>query len=188
MDCPQCGYVLDPFENSCPKCAKTGRAAISTVAAAPAPPVMASPPVATPQPVTPQPVPRQVRRPAPPKERYEPPLGWFLTILLWVVGGLNVVVMILLIIVSIVAHYLGGSNNPGAMAFFLAIIPGIRMAACIGMLRGGRWGFWLFCVFSVIPVGLSIMMGNMNIFTFIFDALPALVIFFLALGKMNELE
>jgi len=24
MDCPQCGYVMDPFEKECPRCARTG--------------------------------------------------------------------------------------------------------------------------------------------------------------------
>ncbi|OPZ81271.1 MAG: hypothetical protein BWY76_03083 [bacterium ADurb.Bin429] len=188
MDCPQCGYVMDPFESTCPKCAKAGRTGAATAA-----PAVAAPPVAPqyqppPEPAKSMPAPKQIRRPQP-RDTYEPPLGWFLTILLWIVAGLNGLGLLFLLIGSLVVHSLtSGEGGAGAIALFLAIIPGIRMAACIGMLRGGRWGFWLFCVFSVIPVGLSIMTGNMTIWRFIFDALPALLIFFLALGKMDELE
>jgi len=178
---------MDPFERACPKCAKAGRAAAGPAVAAPPVAPQYQPP---PEPARPQPAPRQIRRPQP-RETYDPPLGWPLTILLWVVAVVNGLGLLVLVIGALVAHVaFGGGGGAGVwtIALFFAIAPGIRVAACIGMLRGGRWGFWLFCVFSVIPVGLAFMFGSMTIWRFIFDALPALLIFFLALGKMDELE
>jgi len=42
MQCPNCGYVMQPFENTCPRCARLG-------------PPKPAPPPATPQPVQPTP-------------------------------------------------------------------------------------------------------------------------------------
>lgn len=141
MDCPQCGYVFAPFETNCPRCAK----------------LKAQSPVMTPVTVTRQDsemtnildnvVPKvevdvvQKRTRQKNEDRYEPDIGWSLAITLWILLAIYGLGGLLFLLTSSI--YVVGC--------------GVAIAACIAMLNGRRWGFYLYCVFSIGPAILNVL-------------------------------
>jgi hypothetical protein len=60
MECPQCGYVLDPFEKECPKCKRLREQPVAVKEPMPQFSAIAAPQPAVPPP-TPQPTPPPVK-------------------------------------------------------------------------------------------------------------------------------
>jgi len=119
-------------------------------------------------------------------------LGWPLTICLWIAIGLNGLTAILLLIMALLSETEGSS-----LAAILAIFaPGIRLVGVIGILRCQRWGFYVFCFFVAVPIFFALLVNGIGWLVsdiegwleLCLNIIPSLLIFFLTLGKFNELE
>ena len=188
MDCPQCGYVMDAFQQECPRCARTGGKPPAAVA-----PVESREAVATRVKTAAKDTASQfkvvplIKLP----KMEEPELGWTLTISLWVAIGLNGLLALILLLIGLLAS---GGNL--LIAILGAFIPGVRLIGALGILRSQRWGFWLFTIFAVVPVFLALMFngagwlvsdikGYLELFL---NVIPSVLIFFLTLAKWSEFE
>lgn len=103
MDCPQCGYVLDPFQKECPRCARTGGKA----PAATAPATSSAQQVKT---VARDAASQFKAEPLIRLKMEEPELGWALAASLWsiiVIDGLLLLVLFFCIVFYL-SRYLGG--------------------------------------------------------------------------------
>ncbi|MHB0936743.1 MAG: hypothetical protein ACYDCO_26895 [Armatimonadota bacterium] len=191
MDCPQCGYVMAPFEAKCPRCARLGGKAAQS---SPEPEEQSEPPAARMKTAAKDTASQFQAVPLiklPKMQVDEPELGWTLTISLWIVIGLNGLLSIILLAMGLLTS--GGSI---LLAMLAAFGPGVRLVGALGILRCQRWGFWVFAVFAVIPVCWMLLFNGVAwLFTDIkgwlelcLNVLPSLLIFFLSLAKWGEFE
>ena len=266
MECPRCGFVLDPFMTECPRCA---REQARPVARAPAkhtesfvrkecpfcgslidqfeevcprcsmldeaPPRVINPPEDVPGPKTPRKLcifcdsyldpltnecpqcsPPPVAASAPPLKKIaavardtaksieivpwirlpsleDPELGWALTVLLWCVIMLNGATIAFWVAAAVGIQLLYNSDNVthvvGMQMFSHIFNPSLRLVGTIGILRLHRWGFYIFCLFSVWPAVMAIAFpSGDNPILLLLDIVPALMIFVLALAKWDRLE
>ena len=211
MDCPKCGYILDPFESSCPRCARLGDKAAPGAATATAPPPAKDQAVvdainkiapkvqanAVPQAnVAQQQVPGQppIRRPRQEVIATGPVLGWPLTILLWIYAGLLGLYLLSFTIRMILLQSSISDSNLSSMIGGAGLIvigaPLLVFCAIIAMLRCKLWGFWVFTIFTILPIILAYIFIGMNIVSIILTifAAPAIAIFVLAITKYDEFD
>jgi hypothetical protein len=177
MDCPKCGYVLDPFQASCPKCARTPA---STTDELPIQKVAVMP-----TPMMPAPPPHRPQQPSPHLQQFvrdEPELGWPLTILLWIVIGC----CLLPLLPVLLALVLRGSFSP--LAFVVLIVCTLQVIPLFAMLRCQRWGFYLYCIFAVAPAVYSIFFGLGFVLQNIASIAFAIAIFILVLSKWDRFD
>ncbi|MHB9025755.1 MAG: hypothetical protein ACYC7E_16565 [Armatimonadota bacterium] len=184
MECPQCGYVMDDFQTTCPRCARMG---VTNVAVAEREKV-----IAPGDDVPAETSVRTFQREAP--IRFVPTQGWPLYIALWIVILLNGYLVTLNVCAYFDVNLPGMAPLSDRKAFFLMLFPGffpaVRLISAIGMLRAQQWGFYVFCVFSVIPAVLTLMSG-VKAFTpreMILNVIPAIVVFFLALARWQDFD
>jgi len=211
MDCPQCGYVMDPFEEECPRCKRLGTKAgvappAGTRTQPPAEPALSSMPAPPPSASAPRPatlgtqatnVARdtvQSMRPEPLFNIDAPDIGWPLTILLWIVIIFNSLVVAVVILGAIgVQLFLNNdqaTHAVGALMWLILLVPAVQLISAIAMLRCQRWGFYLYCLFVVGPVFLGLMLHGIptNYLRLAIETIPAVGIFILVLSKWDMFE
>jgi len=189
MDCPQCGYVMDPFEQKCPRCARLGAKAPPAAVAVEAPKET----LATRLKSATQDTASQFKAVPLIKlpKMEEPELGWTLTVSLWITIGLNGLITLILLIAGLVI-----ARGNIFLVMLSALSPGACLIAALALLRSQRWGFWLYTLFAVIPIFWMLMANGIgwlfeNIIgwlVLLLFVLPSLCIFFLVLGKWGDFE
>ena len=202
MVCPKCGYVLDPFEKDCPRCA---RRPASPPAHRPSS-FADEPHTAEPPPPPGVPLASKITEAAQDTAKSievvplvrlpgidEPDLGWPLAIFLWLVMALNGAIIVYWVAAAIGVQLIFNSeeatHTAGMTMFFFIFNPSLRLLGAIGLYRGMRWGFYLFCLFSVLPAFWDLMANGLNNpVKFALEIVPALAIFMLALVKWDRLE
>jgi len=182
---------MGPFETKCPRCVRLGEKA----AQAPSEPEEPKEALATRVKTAAQDTASQFQAvpliKLPKVQVEEPELGWTLTVALWIVIGLDGLLTAGLFIAGLITS--GGSIF---IALFSALGPGVCLVGAIGILRSQRWGFWLFSIFAVVPVILQLLFNGVGwlissvtgLLVLFLVVLPSLIIFFLCLGKWDELE
>lgn len=186
MECPKCGYMLDPFEASCPRCARQHTPGATAVQPEPSP--QHAEVLKTLDALEPRLQQRAARQPAP--IRYAPTLGWPLTIALWLLIAYHGLLFgaVVLLAVGIQAMNPGDKHVGVPLLVFFGTFPGMNLAGAIGMLRCQRWGFYLFMVFTVGPLSLLLLLGAHFNWFGLFGICFSALVFLLVLGKFNELE
>lgn len=185
MECPTCGYVMDAFDSHCPRCARLGeQAKTPAVQQAERQEV-----VETVDQMMPRLQARAAMRPQP--IRYAPPLGWPLTILIWLALVFNGLFLLVLTI-GIIAYQhkttsQADSSAVGGVGLLVAFFPAINIISLIAILRCQRWGFWVYTVFTVLPAVSTLLTRSLNIPLLILLA-PAIAIFILALTRWDEFD
>jgi len=206
MDCPKCGYILDPFESSCPRCARLGDKAAPGAATATAPPPAKDQAVvdaiskiapkvqggAVPQ----QQVPGQppIRRPRQEVIATGPPLGWPLTILLWIYVVLLGLYVLGFSIMMILAQSAIRDANTSSMLGGVGLIyiggPVLMLLAVIAMLRCKLWGLWFITITTVGPLVLEMIFAGFSVLTIIslIFCAPSIAIIILGFMKYEEFD
>lgn len=188
MDCPRCGYAMDPFDIECPRCMRLGPQAVATRA-----PVPSNPPL---EPESFRQSPPHLAGQAPderivlPPLRYVPPLGWLLTITLWVAliiqGAFLGAVTLAAIGVQVLYH-----DDPHAgipILIVLGLFPAVRLVSLMFLLRCQRWAFYLFLCFTAAPLFWNLMIGRaFHPFDWVNLAIT-LIIVVMSLAKWKEFE
>jgi len=176
---------MDPFEKTCPRCARLGAKAPAAAVAVEEPKeALATRVKDTASQFKAVPL---IKLP----KMEEPELGWTLTISLWITIGLNGLITLTALVVGLVVF-----RAPLFLILLSTLSPSVCLIAAIALLRSQRWGFWLYTIFAVIPIFMSLMRNGIG---WLFDniigwlvlllfVLPALCIFFLVLGKWGEFE
>lgn len=210
MDCPKCGYVLDPFETSCPRCARLGDKAAPGAATATAPrpakdqavadaigkiaPTVQSNAAPQARVAQQQPAPGQppIRRPRQEVVQTGPVLGWPLTILLWsyiVILGLYILGFAALMILaqsSIQDENL--SSQLGGAGLIYIGGPVLMLCAVIAMLRGKLWGLRFITFTTLGPLILAYATSGVTPKTIIMTIFFSPSIAIIILGFMHSDE
>lgn len=181
MECKQCGYVMQEYEAECPRCSRLK----AKGAAVPGPRQAAA--AAGPA------VPRYMtqREPIPDGPEY----GWPLTILIWTVLLMNGGEVLFYMLVM----FLGLGANAGAftVGLLMNFSPIIGIVALIYILKGQRWGVYVYAGRAVMPAFMGLMfMGTMEgsggilskLLILVVDILPALAIFVMVMNRWDQFE
>jgi len=178
MECPECGYMMDAFETDCPRCARR-RQQPAAGDTPPAAPVLDR-------------VKNTVEGLSTSFELFscwravlqflnrfiridEPELGCALTLVLWLVSGLNILLAFV--------YQFGGSGNMICMT----AIP--RAIGSIVLLQGYRWALYLFMLGSVASTVLTLAMTPSDeIFDLPLVVAPAVIVLLTALPQWRKLR
>jgi len=185
MECPECGYVLSPFELECPRCKRKEARGDLEPAALPARPLEAARDVA------------QSFEVVPLFNRFAvPELGGPLTALLGGVVLLNLLLVGLCVLAIYSVERVAPQQGvpPEALPFIrrtlgvITAIPTLTLIGAVGMLRCRRWGFYLFHALSALPLTLFFAAGLLkwHVLWALVPVLPAMLIFILAMMRWDE--
>lgn len=121
--------------------------------------------------------------------KFVPELGWPLTILLWMTIAWNCFLLVVPIAMLLMSN--GGDalqNLSFSWAGMMgAFAPAMNIIGVIGMMRSARWGFGLFCLFTVAPAIWRFADGKLDSNTIISLGF-GLSIFFLVMARWSDFE
>jgi hypothetical protein len=185
MDCPQCGYVMGPFEKECPRCIRLGGHAPP----APAPVEAPKEALATRVKTTAKDTVSQFQAvPLIKLKVEEPEYGWPMAIALWTVIGINILLILAAVIIIVLASDQVDTSGLGLVIIFAFF----SIVGAWALMTYRRWGFRVM-VFTTILPGVLRMMGGEAIdpITFIFVILPAIagaVALLIGVTRWDEFE